>query len=924
MNSHHCAYLSGEKGNDYESASGMKYRLPLTLLLYLYAGLFIILQLSTASRQFPITPQKDVFHKSKSSMESNADVKITSSMERSGESYQAERNPGVRITKPMAGSIIEAEFLEVKLSGNAKKGEISKYRCAVNDPDKYREATGNVFYFIVPDGNLKIYAQVVDESGNSSDWVMTEIDFLHDGALRNAYTLNSIDYQMVEIKPGEFCMGVAGHRRPVRLTKSFYIGSKEVTCRQWIKVMGRKPYPVRGDDYPIVNVSWLQALTFCNKLTEAEGLKPYYYILGDYVDFDPSADGYRLPTQHEWEHACRAGNTMILRQEDWENRKPQCGNCVDRSSDDEAGENVQSDERAEIMPVGSFRPNSWGLFDMRGNVEEWCWGMDDMTYMDVTAYNPCPVKIDPDEPAKGKRSLRKGGSFRAADYYNEPCAREKPSDIHYYSPSLGFRIAGSIINGGDSEPSPEGTKKALIPEIQSGITPEGIRPTLEFVKTPAARLNLRESQCIEFRYKGYSPRGMADYRRRMDDGRIVETMRSIVQFSNLETGDHIFSVTGQDSAGVYSRPISFHFSIFNAPPEAIIIRPEKNQFVEDVRLEVTVSGIDDGNKIAAYRCALNTMEVYTEQSTGVFHFKAEDGDNAVYAQVIDDAGNESPWTSCRIRFKNAGTPGGIHTIRSIVYEMARIDPGKFLMGSPPEETDRMADEKQHMVAVTTPFYMGVTEVAQAQWMTIMEDNPSFFVKEEYPVDSVSWSNAVKFCNKLSEIEGLIPVYSISRDKVIWNQNADGYRLPTEAEWEYSCRAGSSTKFCFGDAEKKLHKYGNYCSKSCEYRWKKTEYDDAYYGVSPVKSFKPNKWGLFDMHGNVWEWCWDWKGPYPSGPASDPVGPPKGFFRIRRGGSWFNMPEHCRSAFRGSLKPDARYYIQGFRLAKNGTDQKSLF
>jgi formylglycine-generating enzyme required for sulfatase activity len=193
----------------------------------------------------------------------------------------------------------------------------------------------------------------------------------------------------------------------------------------------------------------------------------------------------------------------------------------------------------------------------------------------------------------------------------------------------------------------------------------------------------------------------------------------------------------------------------------------------------------------------------------------------------------------------------------------------------------------------------------------MGSNPSCFQGENLPVESVSWFDAVKYCNAQSERDGLVPTYTINGEQVTWNRRASGYRLLTEAEWEYACRAGTTTPFSTGSNI--TTQLANYDGNS--------PYNNSAKGESrqmavAVGRFAPNAWGLYDMHGNVWEWCWDWYASYTAGNPADPPGPSSGVTRILRGGSWYDSGQALRSATRGSDTPVARYYNLGFRIARS--------
>jgi formylglycine-generating enzyme required for sulfatase activity len=240
---------------------------------------------------------------------------------------------------------------------------------------------------------------------------------------------------------------------------------------------------------------------------------------------------------------------------------------------------------------------------------------------------------------------------------------------------------------------------------------------------------------------------------------------------------------------------------------------------------------------------------------------------------------------------------------SIGMKLVLIPAGEFLMGSPDSDQYARDDEKpQHQVQITRPFYLGVTQVTQGQYRGVTGENPSLFKgSDDLPVEKVSWNDAIAFCNKLSELEGLKPYYQSGAGVP---SGGDGYRLPTEAEWEYACRAGTTTRYSFGDDEASL----------AEFAW----FDANSSGKThPVGQKRPNTFGLYDMHGNVWEWCWDGFGKdfYRQSPVVDPAGPLQASSRVIRGGGWVNVPRSARSASRGGPAPDYRISYLGFRLAR---------
>ena len=204
------------------------------------------------------------------------------------------------------------------------------------------------------------------------------------------------------------------------------------------------------------------------------------------------------------------------------------------------------------------------------------------------------------------------------------------------------------------------------------------------------------------------------------------------------------------------------------------------------------------------------------------------------------------------------------------------------MGSPSNEPGRSSNETQHQVTISKPFYMQTTEVTQGQWKKVMGNNPSYFKNcgDDCPVEAVSWNDVQKFIKKLNNMEG-----------------TDKYRLPTGAEWEYAARAGTQ-----GARYGELDEVAWYNSNSGK-------------NTHEVGQKRPNAWGLYDMLGNVWEWCQDWDGAYPSGSVTDPTGPSSGAYRVLRGGSWNSHAWNASAAHSNCSKQDLMSYILGFRLLR---------
>jgi formylglycine-generating enzyme required for sulfatase activity len=285
-----------------------------------------------------------------------------------------------------------------------------------------------------------------------------------------------------------------------------------------------------------------------------------------------------------------------------------------------------------------------------------------------------------------------------------------------------------------------------------------------------------------------------------------------------------------------------------------------------------------------------------------------------------------------------------------IADMVWIAAGTFMMGSPSFEADRTISETQHQVTISRGFYMGKsavtvgdfrqfvnaigykTEVEASgggyiltggRWETRADatwKNPYFAQDDNHPVVLISWNDMVRYCNWKSEWEGLTPAYTGSGADVRCNWNANGYRLPTEAEWEYACRAGTTSPFNTGDTitTEQANYNGNYPYNGNA----KGTYRE---GTTALGSFSANAWGLYDMHGNVWECCWDWFDDYASVPQTDPMGAAPGIcydplllcdsYRVERGGSWCVSAQYLRSASRSISDSSGGENNVGFRLVR---------
>ena len=253
-----------------------------------------------------------------------------------------------------------------------------------------------------------------------------------------------------------------------------------------------------------------------------------------------------------------------------------------------------------------------------------------------------------------------------------------------------------------------------------------------------------------------------------------------------------------------------------------------------------------------------------------------------------------------------------------------IRPGTFLMGSPADEPGRFHDETLHRVTLTRAFELCDHLVTQAEWRAVMGwDDSHFAGRADHPVEHVTWFDCIDYCNRRSRLDHRAPAYTLAdveRDSlhivsavVSWDREAAGYRLPTEAEWEYACRAGTTTAYSNGPITTRepgrcsidscLALIGWYCANSGRQ-------------THPVNRKPPNRWGLYDMAGNVQEWVWDEHADFTDAAASDPTGPPTGGLKVWRGGGWDYDPRHCRAADRGADGPEGRFRDVGLRVARS--------
>lgn len=755
--------------------------------------------------------------------------------------------------------------------------------------------------------------------------------------------VSKLRFEMVEIEPGEFLMGSPPdqpgrhddetlHR--VRITRPFYLSKHPVTQAQFEQVMGHNPSRFRdaGPDAPVEQVTWDDAVEFCRRLNQSPDLAQ-----------PPTGYVFALPTEAQWEFACRAGTTTPFSTgEQLSAEQENIGSVVESTT-----------------PVGKYPANPWGLHDMHGNVAQWCFdGCERYSIGEV---------VDPCGRHRTRTRVVRGGSWFSDPSLCRSAARRWREVAPDADDGIGFRIAAV-------QPSElaERTDSHCPPALELRWIEPG-----EFVmgspETEAGRRdNERQHHVTLTRgfYLGRFPVTQSQYESVMNENPST--------FKNAGPHAPVEQVSWDEAVEFCEKLTALHHAAEMLPPEYVYTLPTEAQWEFACRgghPEATYAGeleiLGDnhapvldaiawygGNSGVDYDGGWDSSDwpgkQYDHQRAGTHPVGEKAGNENglfdtlgnVFEWCADWFGEYSkepvrdPWGApdgafrvlrggcwdsssrlCRAAFRDWYQPAlrdfflGFRVAavqqaelqareaegRGRALELIWIEPGEFLMGSPGDEAERSSGELQHPVTISRGFYLGKYAVTQELYQKVMGKNPSRFTDqgEQAPVECVSWDDAMAFCERLTQQErenGTLPKGYV-------------YTLPSEAQWEYACRAGTTTPFHFGESlcSDQANFDGNY------------PYGGAEKGPNlerkcPVGSYEANAWGLYDMHGNVWEWCYDWYGDYASEDVTDPLGPVDGASRVLRGGGWDSRALQCRAAFRGWTQPASRYYDLGFRVA----------
>jgi formylglycine-generating enzyme required for sulfatase activity/serine/threonine protein kinase len=774
----------------------------------------------------------------------------------------------------------------------------------------------------------------------------------------------AIEKEMVLIAAGRFMMGSPESEKnrdndetqhEVTITKPYYMGKYEVTQEQWKMVMGDSPSNNKEAKFPVTNVSWADCQEFIKKLNSK------------------TSGGFRLPTEAEWEYACRAGTSTAY-------------TFGDSLTKGDANYGDGAAGRESIKATGNFKPNAFGLYDMHGNVWEWC--------EDWKADYPRGAVTDPKGPATGECRVLRGGSFDSFE------SKARSSVRVYFTPAyrlfdFGFRLArtteiktaapkpdhegvmpaiGNILIAPFTETKAKEAQKEVAISLQREVEEKedlGKGINLEMVLIPAGKFKMgspasekgRDADETQHEVTLTKPYYMGKYEVTQEQWESVmgsnpssRTKGAKLPVTDVSWNDcqEFTTKLNKKTSGGFRLPTEAEweyacragtttaYSVGNSLTKADAnsgdgsegsIKAVGNYKPNAFRLYDMHGNVWEWCN--DWHGSLQGGEVKDPIGTATGEYRVLRGGSFVTVVSSARSSNRSGELTPTGRgyygvgFRLARTteikaaalkpdpavilPATVNLLvapfseakakevqksvakslqkgveekedlgKGIKLEMVLIPAGKFKMGSGAFETGRKSDETQHEVTLTKPYYMGKYEITQEKWESVMGKNPSSTKGVKLPVTDISWNDCQEFIEKLNA------------------KTNSRYRLQTEAEWEYVCRAGTITAYSFED---KINPND-------------ANYDDSKIGKPvTVGIYKPNAFGIYDMHGNVWEWCEDRKANYSALEVTDPKGSETGISRVLRGGSFSNYESLARSSSRREGSPIYRSNVYGFRLAR---------
>ncbi|OPZ18080.1 MAG: Serine/threonine-protein kinase pkn1 [candidate division BRC1 bacterium ADurb.BinA364] len=687
-----------------------------------------------------------------------------------------------------------------------------------------------------------------------------------------------------------------------------------------------------GADLPVVNVSWAEAAAFCDWLSEQTG------------------HPYSLPSEAQWEYACRAGASSPFFWGNEPNSLFDYANAANPLFIRLGGNFSSLDAFPALAPVGRFPANAFGFRDMIGNAAEWCQDWADAQYYSKGEYrNPLNATIQPE----GTKIVR-GGSWRSEGLWEYRSADRADAPRDARTTAIGFRIcrmpdgtapyADVIVNGvGEDYEAEANTIHLRMKWIHGGETiPAGspmARPNEQGLggAVPVVRMTgfwLSETEVTNAQYfdfvadKAYE--GVRDsdanFLRHAPDLQLTaeNAQRPVVWVSwhnamafcdwlSLKTGHYY----------VLPTEAQWEYACRAGSQSAWGHGDDPNQlgayawYADNASGSERAVGLKAPNAFGLFDMHGNVLEWCLDWHADDYYSRIERRDpfNSAISTVRSMRGGsfQSPAEDCRSARRQGMTPhltrpdAGFRVCRvlerpaysnSITHDvpgrafdevalglnihMVWAPGGSFSMGSDPKRGDLPSDEKPAHSVELDGFWISEQEITQAQYELAMKTNPARFRGARNPVESISWRESMDFCRRLSEVSGR------------------AYTLPTEAQWEYACRAGTQTAYSFGDSLAAGD--ANFAAES----------------TKPAGSYPRNPWGLFDMHGNVLEWCLDWHDAnyYAFSPKKNPCNLQFSAYRVARGGAWDSQADSLRSAYRYKAVPDSRQANIGFRICLN--------
>ncbi|MBO4796282.1 MAG: formylglycine-generating enzyme family protein, partial [Verrucomicrobia bacterium] len=787
-----------------------------------------------------------------------------------------------------------APSLSYKINGNEFIITYTGTLYQSSDAVSWTEVASASSPYVVTLGDKKLFFCAKGEEGPSENITIPLSD--------------TVNLDMIWIEPGTFIMGSPENelgrqsneiQHQVTLTKGYWLGKYEVTQAQYEAVMGTNPSSewFIGADMPVNEVEWNDAKEFCQKLTEmvkAAGKLPEGYE-------------YALPTEAQWEYACRAGTTTAFNNGTNIPSEEQLWWAQPCSNLDEVGWYC-GDSDYTLHPVGQKKPNAWGLYDMHGNVFEWC--------SDWYGDYPTSAVTDPVGANTGSDRVYRGGAWGDTAGYCRSANRRYDIPSNSYYLSRGFRVAlvpVRPIDFTDFTVTLPGDVKLEMVEIEPGTFTMG---------SPEDELGRNEDETphqvklTQGYWLGKYEVTQAQYEA------VMGTNPSYFKGADLP----VENVNWFDAKEFCAKLTAIEREAGRLPEGYEYTLPTEAQWEYACRAGTTTA-LNNGRNLSDpdnWVCPeIDEVAWYGGNSNNTHHPVGQKKPNAW--RLYDMHGNVEEWcldwhgdypsspvtdpmgpvtgdcrvirggscdglpcaASCRSAERYWYAPGSLYSrylgfrvalapltktknmtiplSEDVDLDMIWIEPDTFMMGSV-SELGSNDDETWHDVTLTQGYWLGKYEVTQAQYQAIMGTNPSYIKGVDLPVEQVTWYDATNFCAKLTAREraaGRLPA-------------GYEYTLPTEAQWEYACRAGTMTSLNSGmdlsNAEE--------CPEMDKVGWYYYNSNDK---THPVGQKQPNNWGLYDMHGNVYEWCLDWYGDYPRSSVRDPTGPDTGDLRVLRGG-----------------------------------------